>query len=210
VTGFAVMAAGNLLTAAAPWLAAAFAAQVLRGLAIPLADTHVTTYLQRTTPPQMLGRVLANVYGGRRLPPRGPGAGSHLAAHSLRDHRLWRPGRRGHHGRIAPPCTPSATRSIGTATALHTPAGVGRAGAGSRPSPRARPIAITPRGLPASGEFSGADVKGAAAESDLDAGGQAGDRLEHATARGRREGPAGIPGRRPAAGLVSLSASARA
>jgi len=64
VTGFAVMATGNLLTAAAPWLTAAFAAQVLRGLAIPLADTHVTTCLQRTTPPQMLGRVLANVYGG--------------------------------------------------------------------------------------------------------------------------------------------------
>ena len=64
VAGFAIMAAGNLLTAAAPWLTAAFATQVLRGLAIPLADTHVTTYLQRTTPPQLLGRVLANVYGG--------------------------------------------------------------------------------------------------------------------------------------------------
>jgi len=64
VTGFAVMATGNLLTAAAPWLTAAFAAQMLRGLAIPLADTHVTTYLQRTTPPQLPGRVLANVYGG--------------------------------------------------------------------------------------------------------------------------------------------------
>jgi MFS family permease len=64
VAGFAIMATGNLLTAAAPWLIAAFAAQVLRGLAIPLADTHVTTYLQRTTPPPMLGRVLANVYGG--------------------------------------------------------------------------------------------------------------------------------------------------
>jgi MFS family permease len=51
MAGFAVMAAGNLLTAAAPWLMAAFAAQVLRGLAIPLADSHVTTYLQRTTPP---------------------------------------------------------------------------------------------------------------------------------------------------------------
>jgi MFS family permease len=64
VAGFAVMATGNLLTAAAPWLIAAFAAQALRGLAIPLADSHVTTYLQRTTPPAMLGRVLANVYGG--------------------------------------------------------------------------------------------------------------------------------------------------
>jgi MFS family permease len=64
VAGFAIMATGNLLTAAAPWLVAAFAAQVLRGLAIPLADAHVTTYLQRTTPPRLLGRVLANVYGG--------------------------------------------------------------------------------------------------------------------------------------------------
>jgi len=64
VAGFAIMATGNLLTAAAPWLIAAFAAQMLRGLAIPLADTHVTTHLQRTTPPQLLGRVLANVYGG--------------------------------------------------------------------------------------------------------------------------------------------------
>jgi MFS family permease len=64
VAGFAIMATGNLLTAAAPWLVAAFAAQVLRGLAIPLADAHVTTYLQRTAPPQLLGRVLANVYGG--------------------------------------------------------------------------------------------------------------------------------------------------
>ncbi len=64
VAGFAIMATGNLLTAAAPALMAAFAAQVLRGLAIPLADSHVTTYLQRTAPPQLLGRVLANVYGG--------------------------------------------------------------------------------------------------------------------------------------------------
>jgi len=64
LAGFAVMATGNLLTAAAPWLLAAFAGQALRGLAIPLADSHVTTYLQRTTPPVMLGRVMANVYGG--------------------------------------------------------------------------------------------------------------------------------------------------
>jgi MFS family permease len=64
VAGFAVMATGNLLTAFAPWLVAAFAAQLLRGLAIPLADSHVTTYLQRNTPPELLGRVIANVYGG--------------------------------------------------------------------------------------------------------------------------------------------------
>jgi MFS family permease len=36
VAGFAIMATGNLLTAAPPWLIAAVAAQVLRGLAIPL------------------------------------------------------------------------------------------------------------------------------------------------------------------------------
>jgi predicted MFS family arabinose efflux permease len=64
VAGFAVMATGNLLTAASPWLAGAFAAQMLRGLAIPLADSHVTTHIQRTVPPQLLGRVLSNVYGG--------------------------------------------------------------------------------------------------------------------------------------------------
>jgi predicted MFS family arabinose efflux permease len=58
------MATGNPLTAAAPRLMAAFAAQARRVLAMPLADSHVTTYLQRTTPPAMLGRVLANVYGG--------------------------------------------------------------------------------------------------------------------------------------------------
>jgi predicted MFS family arabinose efflux permease len=58
------MATGNLLTAASPWLAGAFAAQMLRGLAIPLADSHVTTHIQRTVPPQLLGRVLSNVYGG--------------------------------------------------------------------------------------------------------------------------------------------------
>jgi predicted MFS family arabinose efflux permease len=64
VAGFAVMATGNLLTAAAPWLAAAFAAQMIRGLAIPLADSHVATHIQRAVPPRLLGRVLSNIYGG--------------------------------------------------------------------------------------------------------------------------------------------------
>lgn len=64
VVGFAVMASGNLLTAASPWLAGAFAAQMVRGLAIPLADSHVTTHIQRAVPPQLLGRVLSNIYGG--------------------------------------------------------------------------------------------------------------------------------------------------
>jgi len=64
VAGFAVMATGNLLTVASPWLAGAFAAQMLRGVAIPLADSHVTTQIQRTVPSQLLGRVLSNIYGG--------------------------------------------------------------------------------------------------------------------------------------------------
>ena len=96
VAGFAVMATGNLLTAAAPWLMAAFAAQALRVLGIPLADSHVTTYLQRTTPPAMLGRVLANVYGGVGVAAAacyllgGPVVGRHLPAHGVRDRRLRR------------------------------------------------------------------------------------------------------------------------
>ena len=64
VVGFGVMSAANLATAAAPGLAAAVVAQIARGSAIPLADTFVTTHVQRTTPPAFLGRVLANVYGG--------------------------------------------------------------------------------------------------------------------------------------------------
>jgi len=64
VVSFAVMASGNLRTAAAPWLAAAFAAQVIRGIAIPLADGMVATHVQRTAPPHMLGRAMANFYGG--------------------------------------------------------------------------------------------------------------------------------------------------
>jgi hypothetical protein len=84
---------------------AAFA-QALRGLAIPLADSHVTTYLQRTTPPEMLGRVLANVYGGVGIAAAvgyllGPGAGRHFAAHSVRSRRLPRAGRRGRHRHTA-------------------------------------------------------------------------------------------------------------
>jgi MFS family permease len=64
VAGLATMATGNLLTAAAPALALAFAAQLLRGAAIPLANSSVTTLVQRTAPPHLLGRALANVYGG--------------------------------------------------------------------------------------------------------------------------------------------------
>jgi hypothetical protein len=118
VAGFDIMATGDLQTAAPPWLIAAVTARVLRGLAIPLADTHVTTYLQRTAPPQLLGRVLANVYGGvgrrgsHRLSHWRPHGGCYLPAHSLRDGRLWWLGRRGHHCRAAPQGAASARHPI--------------------------------------------------------------------------------------------------
>ena len=64
VGGLAATGLGNLLTAAAPWLAAAFAAQVLRGLALPVLDGFVATLVQRSVPAPLLGRALANVYGG--------------------------------------------------------------------------------------------------------------------------------------------------
>jgi predicted MFS family arabinose efflux permease len=64
VGGLAAVGLGNLLTAAAPWLVAAFAAQVVRGLALPVLDGFVATLVQRTVPPGLLGRALANVYGG--------------------------------------------------------------------------------------------------------------------------------------------------
>lgn len=64
LVGFAVTALGNLLTAAAPVLAAAFATQVLRGGGIALVEANIRTFVQRNTPRAMLGRVLANLYGG--------------------------------------------------------------------------------------------------------------------------------------------------
>jgi MFS family permease len=64
VAAFAVMSAGNALTGVAPWLAAAFATQLVRGVALPVADTFVTTHVQRAVPPALVGRVLANAYGG--------------------------------------------------------------------------------------------------------------------------------------------------
>ena len=62
--GFALASTGNLLTAAAPTLAAAVAAQVLRGLGIALIDANVQTLLQRGVPRRVLGRVMANIWGG--------------------------------------------------------------------------------------------------------------------------------------------------
>ena len=127
VAGFAVMATGNLLTAAAPALVAAFAAQLLRSLAIPLADSHVTTYLQRATPPELLGRVLANVYGGVGVAAAvgyligGPLVDATSPAHGLRDGWLRRPGRRGHHRRTALQGAASARCRIAVTAAPSAP-----------------------------------------------------------------------------------------
>jgi predicted MFS family arabinose efflux permease len=62
--GFALVSTGNLLTAAAPAIAVAFLTQVVRGSGIALIDTNIRTHVQRTTPRRLLGRTLANIYGG--------------------------------------------------------------------------------------------------------------------------------------------------
>jgi MFS family permease len=64
IAGFALVSTGNLLTAAAPAIAVAFLTQVVRGSGIALIDTNVRTHVQRTTPRRLLGRTLANLYGG--------------------------------------------------------------------------------------------------------------------------------------------------
>jgi MFS family permease len=64
VFGMVIAASGNLATAFAPTVAVAFACQLVRGVGIPMIDTSVRTFLQRETPPALLGRALANVYGG--------------------------------------------------------------------------------------------------------------------------------------------------
>lgn len=64
LTGFAIAALGNLLTAAAPAVAVAVVTQVVRGAGTALVEAHVRTLVQRTVPRALLGRVLANLYGG--------------------------------------------------------------------------------------------------------------------------------------------------
>jgi MFS family permease len=63
VFGFAVSGSGNLLTAAAPVLAIAFAMQFVRGLGISLVEVGNNTLIQRSVPIAMRGRVFANLYG---------------------------------------------------------------------------------------------------------------------------------------------------
>jgi len=64
LAGFALAAAGNLATAAAPVVAVAVATQVVRGTGTALVEANVRTLVQRTVPRALLGRVLANLYGG--------------------------------------------------------------------------------------------------------------------------------------------------
>lgn len=64
LVGFAVTATGNLLTAAAPTVVVAVLFQVLRGTGTALVEANVRTLVQRTVPREVLGRVLANLYGG--------------------------------------------------------------------------------------------------------------------------------------------------
>lgn len=64
LVGFAIAAAGNLLTAAAPAVAVAVTTQLVRGMGTALIEANVRTVVQRTVPRETLGRVLANLYGG--------------------------------------------------------------------------------------------------------------------------------------------------
>lgn len=65
--GGVVAALGNLLTGVAPWLVAAVAFQIVRGLGLALFESTLQTLLQRTVPAPLLGRVFANVYGAVNL-----------------------------------------------------------------------------------------------------------------------------------------------
>jgi MFS family permease len=64
LVGFAVAALGNLVTAFAPVVAVAVVTQMVRGGGIALIEANARTLVQRTVPRAVLGRVLANLYGG--------------------------------------------------------------------------------------------------------------------------------------------------
>ena len=61
--GLMLAAAGDLLTGLAWATAAAFAMQIVRGLGVSAVDVGSSTLLQRTVPPERLGRTFANLYG---------------------------------------------------------------------------------------------------------------------------------------------------
>lgn len=62
VGGFAVMCVGNLFTAGAPSIAAAFATQTVRGLGVSFAEVGSNTLVQRGVPARLRGRVFAAMY----------------------------------------------------------------------------------------------------------------------------------------------------
>jgi MFS family permease len=64
IGGFAVSSLGNLLTGLAWAVAVAFAMQLVRGLGLSAIDVGVNSFLQREVPPDTLGRVFGNLYGG--------------------------------------------------------------------------------------------------------------------------------------------------
>jgi MFS family permease len=63
LVGFAVSSAGNLLTGLAGAVIVAMLIQVIRGLGLTALDVGVNTYLQRTVPRAVLGRVFGTLYG---------------------------------------------------------------------------------------------------------------------------------------------------
>jgi MFS family permease len=63
ILGYLCSSAGNVATGLAWVLAVAFVTQVGRGLGLSLTELANTTLLQRLVPPDLLGRVFANIYG---------------------------------------------------------------------------------------------------------------------------------------------------
>jgi MFS family permease len=63
VAGFLISSVGNLVTGLAGAVVFAFAVQTIRGVGIAAMDVASNTVLQRLVPPDMLGRVFANLYG---------------------------------------------------------------------------------------------------------------------------------------------------
>jgi MFS family permease len=63
LAGFAISSSGNLLTGVSWTIPVAFAMQTVRGFGISLIEVGVNTVVQRIVPPEMQGRVFANLYG---------------------------------------------------------------------------------------------------------------------------------------------------
>jgi MFS family permease len=63
VLGFALSSGGNLATGLARAVPVAFLTQSVRGAGLSLVEIGMNTFLQRRVPPEIRGRVFANVYG---------------------------------------------------------------------------------------------------------------------------------------------------